>query len=142
VEAPLPGFSLGNLAYFHNPHKTNNSPMAWWGELLAQESDQWRAAVRTKWLEFLLRATPLEQIGGLAWAVSGRDADDTLAMLRAVFNDIALSPYTDFVDKTLAFLRHLVERHFLTATQHVDFLTHLLHRQARHLTAYDLVTFH
>ncbi len=148
VEAPLPGFSLGELAYFYHPSRLATDPLTSWPELLAHYHDQWPSEVRTKWLEFLLRCAPASAVGDAAtafakrWLDKGRSTADAVALLRAVFNEVALSPYTDFVDKTLAFLRQLVEKAFLTAQQHVDFLGWLLRQLARHLTAYDLITFH
>src|SRR5262249_22729605 len=50
--------------------------------------------------------------------------------------------YTDFVDKTLAFLRELVRTSDISLEQYVDFLGWLLRQIGRHLTAYDLVKFH
>jgi hypothetical protein len=129
VEAPLPGFSLGELAYFY-------------------KNKEGRQETRARWLEFTLRSVPAEDIGESAatsvrlWRESGMGAAGGLGLLRAVFNDAALSPYTDFVDKTLAFLRHLVILQCITAEQHVDFIGRLLRQLARHLTAYDLFTFH
>jgi hypothetical protein len=138
VEAPLPGFSLGLVAYFWNPERESAESLRTWRDLLAHHSAAWPPLVQTKWLEFLLRATPAGELGALAAAHPG----DTIRLLRAVFNDVALSPYTDFVDKTLDFLKHQVRQEHLTALQHVDFLSFLLRQLARHLTAYDLVTFH
>jgi hypothetical protein len=46
------------------------------------------------------------------------------------------------VDKALAFLNSLVGRKFLSPHDQADFLSHLLRQQGRHLTAYDLITFH
>ena len=148
VEAPLPGFSLGEVAYFFSPQCSMASPMLSWPELLAHFDDCWTLEIQTKWLEFFLRCTPANAIGDASsafvrlWTDHGHGSADALAMLRALFNDVALSPYTDFADKTLAFLRHLGQQQFLSAEQHVDFLGWLLRQLARHLTAYDLVTFH
>src|SRR5262249_35041333 len=61
---------------------------------------------------------------------------------RALFAEVALSPYTDFVEKTLAFLQLLLERDYFSPADLVDFLSYLLRQLGRHLTAYDLVTFH
>ena len=59
-----------------------------------------------------------------------------------MFNSLSLSPYTDFVAKALAFVRLLADRGTITATDRVDFLSHLIRQLSRHLAAYDLVTFH
>jgi hypothetical protein len=64
------------------------------------------------------------------------------ALFRTLFNEVSLSPWTDLVDKTLAFLCALEQEHYLTTADVADFLGHLLRQAARHLTAYDLVTFH
>jgi hypothetical protein len=134
VEAPIPAFSLGEVAHVYRPG-SGERPLTSWRELLACRRDGWPQAVRTKWLEFLLRATPAAEIADLA-AAWDRGPTETVAQLRAVFNDVALSPYTDFVDKTLAFAAHLPPE------SHADFLARLLRQLAHHLTAYDLVTFH
>ena len=149
VEAPLPGFTLGQVAYFFHPdlRGPGQQPLASWRDLLTHDSMAWPLAVRTKWLEFLLRSTPADQMAELADACVQRWAPPTRGLdiprlLWAVFNDLSLSPYTDFVDKALTYLQHLTQRGFLTAAQHVDFLSYLLRQLGRHLTAYDLVTFH
>jgi hypothetical protein len=142
VEAPLPSFSLGVVAYFWNPERESADSLRTWRDLQAHHNAAWPPLVQTKWLEFLLRATPAGEIDALATAPVAANHGDTLRQLRAVFNDVALSPHTDFVDKTLVFLRHLVQQRHLTIEQHVDFLSFVLRQLARHLTAYDLVTFH
>jgi hypothetical protein len=63
-------------------------------------------------------------------------------LFQTLFNEVSLSPYTDFVDKTLAFLEGLEKAGGLSAAQVVDLLGWLLRQVGRHLTAYDLVTFH
>ena len=154
VEAPLPGFSLGEFAYFHGADRSpdladqNQRPMTSWRQLIEHCCPDCRPELRAKWLEFLLRCVPADEVPQAAaecvrlWRELGQDAVKTIAQLRAVFNDVALSPYTDFVDKTLQFLHRLVEQKHLTVENHVDFLGWLLRHLARHLTAYDLITFH
>jgi hypothetical protein len=145
VESPLPGFTLGEVGYFwRGTPPLQHRPLSSWRELLDHHDPAWPQAVRTKWLDFLLRATVVDQVPELAALWIGRtdSAVSTLRLLRAVFNDIALSPWTDFVHKTLDFLRQLEGRGYLTAEQHIDFLGWLLRQLARHLTAYDLTTFH
>src|SRR5262249_2060898 len=61
---------------------------------------------------------------------------------RTLFNEVALSPYTEFVGRFLDFWRMLVEGEYLSLAEHADFLSYLLRQNARHLTAYDLITFH
>ena len=64
------------------------------------------------------------------------------ATLRALFNDVSLSPWTDFIDKVLALLALVEKAGLLSVEQVIDFESYLLRLVCRHLTAYDLVTFH
>src|SRR5262249_54365310 len=63
-------------------------------------------------------------------------------LLRSVFNDVSLSPWTDFAEKAVGFLSLLVEGGQIAVTEQVDVLGSLLRQLGRHLTAYDLITFH
>jgi hypothetical protein len=107
AEAPLPAFSFGRLYY----HPDEPEP--------------------SRELEFDLRSRPPEEMAA-KWA----SRPDLFATLRQVFLDVSLSPYTDFVDRVLAFLARLEPVAVL------DFEAWLLRLVARHLTAYDLVMFH
>lgn len=115
VETPLPQFSLGRLGYFFGGTAALN-PLE-----------------RIKWLETMLHATPAEEMSRLV---------DPLALLRGVFNEASLSPWTDLTDKSLLFLAALERQGFVTSSETVDFLTALVLQITRHLTAYDLITFH
>jgi hypothetical protein len=100
----------------------------------------------TRLLEVLVRATPAEEIPAAAaefaarWLALGRSEADLLGLLRTLFNEVSLSPYTDFAERILILL-HAWEGP-LPSIGVVDFLGHLLRQLGRHLTAYDLVTFH
>jgi hypothetical protein len=101
-----------------------------------------------KLLEALLRATPSDQLGDAAARFArrlralGQPGGAIPSLFRGLFNEVALSPWTDFVPNTLAFLDHLEGQGALSTEAHVDFLSYLLRQLARHLTAYDLVVFH
>jgi hypothetical protein len=69
-------------------------------------------------------------------------ADDVVAVLGQIFNEIALSPYTDFVAKTLNLLAILKKEQTIGLGDEVDFLAARILQTVRHLTAYDLKTFH
>jgi hypothetical protein len=150
VEAPLPAFALGQLAYFYRPEcSRDGGPMRSWRDLLAGALTAERSwAEKVRLLEVLLRATPAEELSEATgrfvarWRELGHGAGELPRLLRAVFNDISLSPWTDFVEKALAFVRRLVEGEDLAVAAQVDFLGYLLRQTGRHLTAYDLVTFH
>src|SRR5262249_8246513 len=62
--------------------------------------------------------------------------------LTGVFNGVSLTPYTDFVTKALAFVECLQSYGRLADTDTACLLGAMLVKLCRHLTAYDLVTFH
>jgi hypothetical protein len=140
AEAPLPGFTLGRLGYcfrstgiesFHSVEQLfGPGPL----EDLANIE-------RIKRLDLVLRATPADDLDSLARHFDSR-GDEILPLLRGVFNAVSLSPYTDFAPKALAFVRRLARKGVIATEQHIDFLAHLVRQLSRHLTAYDLVTFH
>lgn len=178
VEAPLPPFSLGRLAYFYQRERKTAGPMRSWHDL----EERIGSAVphsRERLLEFFLRAVPSEDLtdATIAWMerFTSHEHDTTVRMrseatfisqegarhldaltanptraaadmlrreLGALFNGVALTPFTDFVDKVLAFVECLQERGRLEETDVAHFLGALLLKLCRHLTAYDLVTFH
>jgi hypothetical protein len=150
VESPLPAFALGQLAYFYRPEPfRDGGTMRSWRDLIDHGLNAERSWTETaKLLEVLMRAVPAEEIGEAAayfverWRELGHSAEELPKLLRTVFNDVSLSPWTDFVEKALAFLRALVKGGHLTVAAQVDFLASLLRQTGRHLTAYDLVTFH
>jgi hypothetical protein len=138
LEAPLPAFSLGRLAYCYRPAATPASgPLRSWDELAVVPRETELAAVeRAKLLEVLLHATPEAELGRLADLFLG-DGASTPSLLQLLFNEVSLSPYTDLADKALALLRVTV-----SPAERVDCLGRLLRQLGRHLSAYDLVTFH
>jgi hypothetical protein len=149
VESPLPQYSFGELAYFYRCGA--EIPLRSHRDLIAQgltEELSWIESA--KLLETLLHAVSWEELREAAdffmvrWRTrEGRHVRQNLvALLRTLFNEASLSPYTDLVDKALAFVRVLEETGHLTAGNVADFLGSLLRQLGRHLTAYDLVTFH
>jgi hypothetical protein len=144
VEAPLPGFSFGSLYAFYRPWvKAVDAPLTSWQALLDEGV---RAEVlrreRAKVLEFVLRHVTPAEVPAAAEHFLSSGGGAAAPLFRTMFNDVYLSPYTDFVNNALAFLRALVSRGGLSAADHTDLLAHLLRQLGRHLTAYDLVTFH
>src|SRR5260370_38644789 len=123
--------------------------MCAWRDLIAHGLNAELSWTETaKLLEVLLRAVPAEESGEVAerfsarWRELGHNAEELPKLARTVFNDVSLSPWTEFVENALAFVRRLVEGGHLTVAAQVDFLAFLLRQTGRHLTAYDLVTFH
>jgi hypothetical protein len=153
VEAPLPAFSLGRLAYIHRTaigaEMQRAVPMQSFRDLIEQGlHDDLAWLEKAKLLEILLRSTPQEELGPAAvllmsrWHALAYSDRAFVKLCRTLFNEVALSPYTDFVDKLLLFLKNLTNQGHLTAEGHSDLLSYMLRQNARHLTAYDLITFH
>jgi hypothetical protein len=141
LEAPLPAFTFGQLGYVYRPGATGSSLEP--DDLLTLLGDCSLADIeRVKLTELLLRATNDEALPTAVPALVDRDSGDPFARLRGVFNGVTLTPYTDFAAKALALPRLARASGLATAAQVADFLTWLLRHLARHLTAYDLVTFH
>jgi hypothetical protein len=137
IEAPLPAFTLGQLHYLYRPGA--EPPSQVWSDFVARGLEIGLACPeRVKLLEFALRTAPRQELPRLvqmAW-------HDWPRLLRALFNGISLSPPTAFVDRALALVDLLESHGKLTADAKIDFLSWLLRQLGRHLTAYDLVTFH
>lgn len=150
VESPLPAFSFGQLFYCYRPAAPPTSdPVRGWRSVLADMlAPSLNPREEAHLLETFLHAAPVEEMSDAAavfvrrWPECGRTAADLPALLRRLFNHVSLSPYTDLVAKTLAFLRALDERGLFHTEQVVDFLSFLLRQIGRHLTAFDLNLFH
>lgn len=153
VETPLPAFTFGRLAYVHNPARADSEqasePMTTWHELIAHGLHAGLASTeQVKLLEAVLRNAKPDDMPAAAatflerWRELGRADAELPRLLRAVFNAVSLSPWTSFVANALAFAEALVPLGAITTAQEIDFLGYLLRQLGRHLTAYDLVTFH
>jgi hypothetical protein len=148
LEAPLPAFTLGHFAYVYRAGADEDAlrePLQSYGALLEQG---WQPDLaereRVKLLEACLRSIAPAEAPALALRLSHllKNTADMPRLLRSLFNAVSLSPYTQFVDSTLACLDALVQLGALSEAAHADFLGHLLRQLGRHLAAYDLVTFH
>jgi hypothetical protein len=153
VEAPLPAFSLGILSYIYrcapDVQPARPGPMQSFRDLIdggLRDDLAWME--KAKLLETLLRSTAAEDLCAAAqlfasrWRALAHSAKELIALCRTLVNEVALSPYTDFIDKLLFFLTALESGGHVSAELHVDFLGAMLRQNARHLTAYDLITFH
>jgi hypothetical protein len=162
VETPLPAFSFGQLFYCYRLDAPETSgPVCGWRGLL---TDMLRPALSPReeahLLETFLHATPPSPVAPLPsgergwcegeaatafvrrWSECSRAVADLPALLRTLFNEVSLSPFTDLAAKTLAFLHALEESGVFHTEQVVDFLSYLLRHLGRHLTAFDLLVFH
>ncbi len=144
VEAPLPAFSFGQLLYCHGIGEPGADPVRTIESLaraIANSELNWLE--RVKLLEAFLHAVALEELNEASTLLARYSNEkDLVALLRGLFNEASLSPYTGLGEKTAALLDALERDGFLPEAEVVDFLGWLLRQLGRHLTAYDLVTFH
>lgn len=150
VETPLPAFSFGQLFYCYcaKSHSAKEPIRGWPGLLANMLAPGLNPREEAHLLETFLHVVPPEEMREAAaafvgrWSECGHPSEELPALLRRLFNEVSLSPYTDLVNKTLAFLQALEAQALLTLEKVVDFLSFLLRQLGRHLTAYDLVVFH
>lgn len=145
LETPLPAFSLGQLMYVPRRRPQSGPQQNLLGPIELGHLQNGAERERAKLLEFLFRACAAQELHSLperllkAWP---KGHDELPALFRTVFNEVALTPYTSFVQNCLVFWREAVARRLLDRDAYIDFLSWLLRQLARHLTAYDLITFH
>jgi hypothetical protein len=147
LEAPLPQFTFGQLAYvprYGAAEVDPRMPRRTWLELIAST---WPAdldeAAAAKLLEILLRSAATNEIHAIASTFAESFGTERLVpTFRRMFNDVSLSPYTDFVDHALLLLAEWTQGGFLGVAVEIDTLAWLMRQITRHLTAYDLVLFH
>jgi hypothetical protein len=128
VEAPLPAFSFGKLHYLYESELAEQ-PCRSWEEWLVRgqrSTCAWRETL--KLVEFTLRQIEPAQLPRLHEIYPAEPR-----LLRSLFNEVSLSPYTRFVDNALACADRWWD---------IDSWTFMLRQLCRHLSAYDLVTFH
>ncbi len=90
-------------------------------------------------LEFLVRSIDGGDIGRVAEALAEAfTAGEVMRLLKRLFLGVSLSPWTAFVPRLFT----LIERSHLTPYDQAAFQAWLLTLVCRHLTAYDLITFH
>src|SRR5262249_33653686 len=149
LENPLPAFAFGQLFYIHTKGSENSGPSRSIGDFLRRISNQPLAhGEEIKLLEFALRAESNDQqtiaidlLGSRASNV-GKAASRFSFWMRELFHEVSLSPYTDFAAKVLRFVELLERQRIWTAEEWINYLSWILRQLVRHLTAYDLKTFH
>ncbi|MBI3836724.1 MAG: hypothetical protein HY288_02155 [Planctomycetia bacterium] len=148
LESPLPAFSLGRLAYLperSDSRQEESDPIAFLQSALAEDH---KIIEQAKALEIALRAIDVHEAPSLmcVWEHSFRNHRETpdriVGLFRAVFNTVALSPYTGFAGTLLATLRELASPERLGPAPVVDLVSYMLRHLCRHLTAFDLTLFH
>jgi hypothetical protein len=147
LESPLPACSLGQLAYAReiNGREAWSDPIEFFGAILASRVDDQAIA---RGLETALRAISSDQVIRLAEVfcapfVAERAAcRQASSVLRSLFNSVALSPYTAFVDRLDGSLREVARDDRLGPETVADVVGYMLRHLCRHLTAFDLTQFH
>jgi hypothetical protein len=150
LENPLPAFTLGQLGYFPfvllEGHRRQSSSFQ--DLIRSARAENLPQREKAKIQEAILRICPLDQISTAAELIVchrrnfGHSPDELSALMEEVFNEVSLSPYSDFVAKAITFVGSLEHLGYWTIEHRVDFLCRLLRKLTRHLTAYDLKTFH
>ena len=150
MQAPLPAYSFGQIAISRpnvpRPLRPGVRIVHELLETLLCTELAW--SMKAKLLEAALRGSTIAELPAVArffatsWREQGHSSKELCDLFRELFNAVSLSPWTDFVEKTLTLLDLLQENQLLAPTEVVDFLGYLLRQIGRHLTAYDLVTFH
>lgn len=148
LESPLPAFTLGELMYL--PREAGfDDPVTEPRNLIRLATGSGATLPqKAKLLEATLRAAAAGEIPEVAECLMGSASDSAPdrtsvpALLRTLLNDVALSPYTGFAAKFIDLLDELSRPEALGAAAVVDVLSYLLRHLARHLTAFDLSTFH
>ncbi len=142
VETPMPAFSLGELMYVFRPDaETPGQPMRYWPELYAHGWERSHGWAKIKLLESLLRACATADVPSLAELLID-DAEQMPRLLRSLFLNVSLSPWTEFVERVLRLTRYFVDAGLWSPRVEIDFLDWLVLLQFRHLNAYDVVKFH
>ncbi|HEY2895066.1 MAG TPA: hypothetical protein VGJ16_12655 [Pirellulales bacterium] len=148
LESPLPGFSLGQLAYAPSVHGQRlwNDAATFLEATLhgsggpAEKSKALEIALRDEHCELERITAALEGWSGQLKTGGGEDPA-WVQLFRSLFNGVALSPYTCFADRLVALLVALANRPDAARTT-IDLFSYMLRHLCRHLTAFDLVTFH
>ncbi|HND51456.1 MAG TPA: hypothetical protein PLV92_03635, partial [Pirellulaceae bacterium] len=171
VEAPLPEFALGQLAYIPGlDSPITNLDRQRDGQCDGQDDarrDAHRGAdashgnsIDALW-QFALGATPtgaaaraleaglraavgqgeLAALTDLIRATPGGGAR-ALKLVQTMFHEVSLSPFTRWAPNTIGLLDSLSSSDLCDVEGPLDVASHMLRHLVRHLTAYDLVTFH
>lgn len=155
IESPLPAFAVGQLAYFPWLANRDNSgggakaPLANAQELIEEAlSPHVTVFGRSQVLETVLRTSSPEEAPQLAgaflerWRANGWPDSDLAPVWRGFFNHLALTPHTVLAANVPAWLERLAYDERLGPSPAIDVTGYMLRHLVRHLTAFDLETFH
>lgn len=141
LESPLPCFSLGELAYFPGDSRAmdNGHPKA--DRLFALLAGA-EVAVAARALEFALRGLPPEADQQMIATLAQIEPERVDLLVRTVFNQAALAPYTGFADRLVNLVGRLAGKPWFGTGRALRVYSFMLRQLCRHLTAFDLSLFH
>jgi hypothetical protein len=148
LESPLPDFSLGRLAYLPGLSDVEEPWTDSLQFLSAALAGSRPLVEQAKSLETALRAaghipsTELAKVLKNSAHTADRGPAWTSGLLRAVFNGVALSPYTHFSDAMVGLIVELADSLWFGLAEATDAIGYMLRHLCRHLTAFDLTLFH
>ncbi|MBI1900641.1 MAG: hypothetical protein HYS13_05965 [Planctomycetia bacterium] len=145
VESPHPLFALGMAGWLSDARPEGDGPSRSAEELvgLCAEVVSGERARAASLLELALRAAPPDRAPLLAdRLVEKARATAIIPLVKTLFHQLALTPYTGLGRRIVAFLDRLSRDNALGVEPVVDLVGYMLRQIGRHLTAFDLWTFH
>lgn len=150
VENPLPDHTFGNCAYFPDASsegviKPIDDLKSLIERLLQKDSSRKQ---RASILETILRSADPKNISCLAqlyyqqWQHTQLPDSELQQTMITMFNQLSLSPYTQLVDNWGKLLNSWADSKQFGSAIIIDSISYILRHLVRHMTAYDLETFH
>jgi len=145
VESPLPAFAFGQLGYFPVPAAADSvqrsAPL--WQASLERTRRTTNMSQAVRGFEFALRSSTPDEARPIAdWLMHAQSVEATSSWFRQLFEQISLAPHTRLLDNVIALLVELADPVRCGIAPAADTVSFMLRHLVRHLTAYDLVTFH
>jgi hypothetical protein len=146
-ESPLPATALGKIAYLEPRPGASlaASRCSTTLDLIDPGFSHRALSQQARRLETVLRASAVADVPRIASKLSQQLVSDEQRIPRIVaelFRQLALTPYQPLAGKHAALLRRLSNKDCSGPTAVIDILCDLLRPMTRHLTAFDLKTFH
>ncbi|MCG8584607.1 MAG: hypothetical protein MI757_07845, partial [Pirellulales bacterium] len=149
LENPLPDFALGHVAYVAAAEAIGDTPLDDPRLLVASmPTGPQDSAVAAGMLETALRAAEPAMIPDIANTLAQLLAEHANSpavftrILRTLFNQVSLSPYTRLTDNLVELVSRVAKSKVIGVEASVDSISYTLRHLVRHLTAFNLTTFH
>jgi hypothetical protein len=146
-ESPLPAYALGQCGYLSGAKASGPYSLAehFLRDALTSAGQPWEQAMA---LDMALRAAAPDDIPSLDDVVSGHygkektEVAGLFTLFRTLFNHLALTPYARLGPNVVELLRRLSAHGPPGAPAVIDIISYWLRHLVRHVTAFDLRTFH